>query len=123
MWKQMNLNPNGQRVGDCVVRALSMALGQTWEKTYIGLCLQGFEDYNLPSANVVWGRYLARRGFKRHTVDDDCTVREFCEEHPKGVYVLGTGSHAVTISDGSYYDFWDSGNEFVLYFYTREEDE
>lgn len=123
MWKQMNQNPNGQRVGDCVIRAISTALGQNWEKTYIGLCLQGFEDADLPSSNAVWSRYLRRRGFDRYTVRDDCTIREFCDIHPKGIFVIGTGSHAVAVIDGSYYDFWDSGNETAVYYFTQSEGE
>lgn len=123
MWQSFNENPKGQKVGDCVVRAISTALDQSWDHTYIGLCLQGYEDADLPSSNAVWSRYLRKKGWKRRTVQDDCTVQEFCGIHPKGIFVLGTGSHAVAVIDGSYYDFWDSGSEIVLYFFENGKDD
>ena len=36
-----NPNPEGKQVGDCTVRAIARATGQSWDATYIGLCLQG----------------------------------------------------------------------------------
>ena len=41
----------------------------------------------------------------------------FCEKYPTGVYVIGTGTHAVAVVDGDYYDSWDSGNEVPSYFW------
>ena len=32
-------------------------------------------------------------------------------------YLIGTGSHAVAVIDGDYYDSWDSGNEIPAYFW------
>ena len=43
-----NPNPMGSKVGDCVVRALSKALGQKWEETYIDLCVEGVLKCDLP---------------------------------------------------------------------------
>lgn len=42
MWIKRNENPINNRVGDCVVRAISTALNQEWEKTYTELCA-GFD--------------------------------------------------------------------------------
>lgn len=36
-----NPNPAGKFVGDCVIRAISKATGQSWEKTYIGIVEKG----------------------------------------------------------------------------------
>ena len=51
---------------------------------------------------------------------DYYTVEDFCADHPKGTYVLGTGSHAVAVVDGFYYDAWDSGNEIPIYYWKEE---
>lgn len=123
MWHSHNENPKNLKVGDCVVRAISTALDQSWEQTYIGLCLQGFEDSDLPSSNAVWSRYLKRRGWQRHTIEEDCTIQEFCEKHPHGVYVVGTGSHAVAVVDGSLIDSWNSLGEYALYYFTKRKDD
>ena len=120
-----NANPAGARVGDCTVRAISKALGQDWERTYIELCLQGFLLCDMPSANHVWGAYLRAKGFKRGIVPDSCpdcyTVRDFCRDHPEGTFILALSGHVVAVRNGLYYDTWDSGDETPLYFWYREE--
>lgn len=121
-----NPNPAGrQSVGDCTVRALSKALGQTWEQTYIGLCLEGFIRGDLPNADDIYGRYLYRNGFRRHLIPDDglgaYTIENFADDHPQGVFVLSIpGRHVVTVVDGKYWDSWDSGNERPSYFWVKE---
>lgn len=123
MWIEFNINPFGLRVGDCVVRAIAKALDKPWEDTYVDLCLQGFMMGDLPSSNAVWSAYLKHKGFKRCTIQDcpDCySVEDFCREHQKGVYVIGTGSHAVCVCDGNYYDAWRSGAETVVYYFEKE---
>ena len=40
---QYNPNPRGNRVGDCVIRAISKATGRDWETTYAGVSICGFE--------------------------------------------------------------------------------
>lgn len=123
MWIEYNPNPFGLRVGDCVIRAISKALNQPWEKTYVELCVQGFMMGDLASSNAVWSAYLKHKGFKRFIIQDcpDCySVEDFCQDHPKGVYVIGTGTHAVAITDGCYYDAWQSGRETPVYYFEKE---
>lgn len=120
-----NPNPHNSRVGDCTVRAISKALNQKWEKTYIGLCLQGLIMCDMPSANNVWGAYLKSKGFRRNIIPDDVldcyTVKDFAKDHPKGKYILAISGHVVAVEDGNYYDSWDSGNEVPVYFWERED--
>lgn len=56
-------------------------------------------------------------------IPDDITVEEFCQEHSHGSYILGTGSHALAVIDGDYYDSWESGDEMPIYYYCKEDDE
>lgn len=122
MYRFYNPNPEGKRVGDCVIRALTKVLGGDWTSNYMDVCLQGGVDYDMPSSNAVWGHLLRRKGFLMHALPHcpDCyTVREFCRDNPRGEYILGTGSHVVAAVDGDYYDAWDSGNEVLTFFYSR----
>ena len=85
-----NPNPSGKRVGDCVVRGISFLTSQDWEKTYLGITLQGYEMFDMPSSNAVWSEYLKRRGYKRYVIPDTCpdcyTVKDFCKKKtPSGV--------------------------------------
>lgn len=61
-YKQINLNPEQKRVGDCTVRAIAAATHQSWAAVYAALVLAGFELHDMPSANYVWGSYLRRCG-------------------------------------------------------------
>lgn len=126
MWKQCNPNPNGKLVGDCTVRAISIAIGDDWETTYFGLALQGLVMADMPSANAVTTAYMKNKGFKRRTIPDTCpdcyTVKDFCADHPHGTYVLGIGTHMVAVIDGCYCDSWDSGNETPVYYFERNEE-
>ena len=111
MWIEYLNNPLGLRVGDCVIRAISKALDTYWVRVYVELCVQGFLMGDLPSSNAVWSAYLRHKGFKRRTIEDcpDCySVDDFCQDHPKGVFVIGTGTHAVAVVDANIFDAWDS---------------
>lgn len=124
MWIEFNTNPFGLRVGDCVIRAISKALDRSWEDVYIDLCLQGFMMGDLPSSNAVWSSYLKHKGFKRRTAEccsDLYSIDDFCKEHPFGVYVIGTGSHAVCVENGNVYDAWDSRQETPVYYFEKGE--
>ena len=64
MFKLYNPNPiKNNRVGDCVVRAISKALDMSWEDVYIELTIQGYLLGDLLSSNGVWGDYLKSKGF------------------------------------------------------------
>lgn len=119
-----NPNPKNQRVGDCAVRAISKATGQSWKDAYIGLCSEGLVFKDMPSSNYVWGNYLRKFGFEEKSIPNICpacvTVSRFAEDHPEGRYVLATQNHVVAVINGEYYDTWDSGDEIVLYFYKKE---
>jgi hypothetical protein len=122
---EYNANPSRKRVGDCTVRAISKVLGQDWEKTYVGLALYGFLLGDMPSANHTWGAYLKSNGFARALIPDECiegyTVRDFCRDHPSGVYLLAIDGHVVAVEDGCYFDSWDSGDEIPVYYWYRRE--
>lgn len=125
MWHRFNPNPRGSSVGDCVVRAVAAATGQSWEQAYIALALTGYALGDMPSANRTWGAYLQKQGYKRRMVEADCatcyTVADFAREYPHGVYVLGCSGHVLTVIDGEWWDSWDSGAECPIYYWYKEE--
>ncbi len=126
MWQSYNSNPQNNRADDCTVRAISKALDQNWEETFVGLCVKGFEMGDMPSANHVWNAYLRDKGFTRKAVPDSCpdcyTVSQFCKDYPKGRFILALGEHVVTVINGVLYDSWDSSDEPIFYIWQRRED-
>ena len=125
MFVYYNPNPAEKEVGDCVIRAIAKALNKGWEEAYIELCLKGYEMRDMPNSNAVWGAYLKEKGFKRCAVSESCsecyTIEDFTKEFPKGTYVIGTGTHAVTLIDGKIYDSYDTSSKWPLYYYKKEE--
>ena len=121
MWIRCNPNPLGKTNGDCVVRAIAIATDQSWRKTYRQLCDLGEIHADMPSSNYIWGTYLRQRGARQFLLPESCpeciTVRAFCERYPEGVYVIGTGDHAVAVIDGDWYDSWNSEDEIPTYFW------
>lgn len=126
MYQYYNANPDRKQVGDCVIRALSKALGQDWEKTFVEVAFEGFLLCDMPSANHVWGAYLRLKGFSRYTIPDECPdcycVADFCRDHPEGTYILSLDGHVVAVQDGCFYDTWDCSDRAVLYYWKRKED-
>ena len=126
VWRYVNLNPRKKSVGDCTVRAIAIATGSAWVDTYLDLCLLGMVMADMPSANSVTTAYLRNKGFHRRTIPDDCpdcyTIEDFCKDHPKGTYIIGTGSHLTTVIDGDLWDSWDSSNECPVYYFEKVED-
>ena len=125
MYSYYNPHPSKRRIGDCVIRALTKALNKSWKDVYLELSLEGYLRCDLPNADIVWGKYLLKKGFCRRLIPDDgfgdYTVEDFCIDHPQGTYVLGTGSHAVCVQDGTIFDAWNSSREVVIYYFERQE--
>lgn len=121
-----NPNPLGSYTGDCVVRALAIALSQSWQKVYLELCVQGLVMGDMPNSNTVWGEVLKSYGFHRYIIPDTCpecyTVSDFAGEHFKGTYILCTGTHVVTVIDGDWYDTANSAGEVPVYYWYKDEE-
>lgn len=124
-WRNYNPNPAGRAVGDCSVRAVAAALGVDWEEAYALIAEAGYQMGDMPSSNSVWGAVLRRNGFYRHAIPNTCpdcyTMERFAEDHPEGIYVVGTGNHVVTIRDGWIMDAWDSSMETPVFYWQMEE--
>ena len=120
-----NPNPRNNLVGDCVIRGIALLMNQPWEDVYMEVVTQGYSMYDMPSSNAVWMAYLRSQGYKKYLIPNSCpdcySIKQFCEDNPRGKYLLATGTHAVTVINGDYYDTWDSGDEVPIFYFTKEE--
>lgn len=124
-YEYLNLNPSQKLVGDCVVRAVSLALDEPWDKTYIALAFLGFIHKDMPSSNRIWGNYLMDNGFRRYKIPDTCpadcyTIERFAEDNPNGIFVVGTDTHVVTIINGTIYDTYFSGDMVATHVFVKD---
>ena len=125
-WKQYNPNPVSRNVGDCSVRALTVALGVDWEEAFALLSANAFQMADMMSSNGVIGSVLRQHGFRRSVIPNSCpdcyTIEQFAEDNPSGTYVVGTGNHVVAVKDGLIMDSWDSSKEIPIYYWWRKKD-
>ena len=122
---EFNNNPAGRRVGDCAVRAISKALNMGWEGAYIALTIAGIQMGDMPNSDSVSGALLRQHGFERRAIPNTCpdcyTIKDFCEEHPHGIFVLYTGGHVCCVESGNLYDSWNSEMEIPQYVWFKPE--
>lgn len=121
MWINCNPNPKRKHVPDCVIRALVIALNKSWYDVHDELCALSREECSVTCDDDVWGKYLYQMGFVPFLLPETCpsciTIKRFCIMYPRGIYIIGTGNHAVAVIDGDYYDSWDSGDEIPSFFW------
>ena len=122
MWIRANPNPEGKDVPDCVIRAICIALNKPWLEVSDSLYFDyARKDHSVTCDDNVWGHYLYDHGFEPFLLPHECpaciTIRQFCRMYPRGTYIIGTGSHAVAVIDGNYYDSWDSGDRIPTFFW------
>lgn len=121
MWINCNPNPKRKHVPDCVIRALVIALNKSWYDVHDELCALSREECSVTCDDNVWGKYLYRMGFVPFLLPETCpsciTIKRFCIMYPRGIYIIGTGNHAVAVIDGDYYDSLDSGDEIPSFFW------
>ena len=125
MWIKYNANPVANRVEDCAIRAVAVALDISWEYAFDLIAKNAKEMGNVMHSNAVFGSVLRQHGFKRFIVPNSCpdcySLIDFCLDNPEGVYVVGLDSHVVAVIDGNYIDTWDSGNEIPIYYWKEIE--
>lgn len=125
MWVEHNVNPEKRRTVDCTVRAISSAFDQDWDTSFVGTSGKAFELKDMPTANHVWGAYLRSKGWKRYIIPNECpdcySVKDFCNDHPTGIYILALYQHVVCVIEGNYLDTWDCGDEVPLYYWEKGE--
>lgn len=124
MWIKYNANPIANNVEDCAVRAVAVALGISWDDAFDLIAQRAKQMGVMMHNNAAWGSVLRQNGFYRYIIPNTCpdcyTAQDFCYDHPKGVYVLGFGTHTATAIDGCIFDSWDSSMEVPTYYWSKD---
>ena len=108
-----NINPQGERVSDCVTRAIALASGLDYhevkEKLYYTAKL-----LNCDKLCVCCYRHLLDEVLKYKRINcDGYSLGEFADKHPYGVYLVRMSGHISCLIDGTVYDIWDCRDEWL----------
>lgn len=123
VWKKYNPNPTGRTVEDCSIRAIAAALDVSWDSASDMVYYMAKSMGTTTPDDAAWGAVLRQNGFYRAAIPNRCpecyTVKDFCLDHPRGIFVLKTSGHVVTVIDGQAWDTWDSTGEIPMYYWYR----
>lgn len=115
-----NANPKGIRAGDCAIRALSLALNQTWEDTLQGLTAVALKCKRSPTETTTIAKYLNQKGWRKelqpkHLDGTMYTGKQFIDARLKNpVIICKIGPHHISvIYGGRFYDTWDPSDYTV----------
>lgn len=124
-YKFYNPNPVGRFNIDCIPRATAKALDIDWDAASVLLCNAAIGMGTVECSDDAMAAVLRRHGFCRDVIPNTCpecyTVNDFCEDHPKGTFVLELGGHVVTIVDGVAYDTTNPARETVQFYWYQKE--
>ena len=121
----LNLNPKGRNANDCVFRALSGLLDQSWETTVRELTELAIKKALSPNEKRCFAEYLKIKGYTqfkepRTFQNKKITVRQFLTENPGVTCFAAVGSQHVTfIQNGKVRDSWDSSKK-IMHAYWRK---
>lgn len=115
-FENYNANPRNKKTGDCVIRAISTALNETWAETYKELFEIGFKKGTLPNERATYKAYLKKKGYEmekqpRKANGTKYTIKEFFEQEAdtKSTYIIHVRRHLTCIKKGVLLDTWNCG--------------
>ena len=115
MFKYYNANPLQRQVNDCTVRAISLALGKSWDETYYILSKYAQEQAIMPDDVTYIDEFLDKNFDKIYVSKQrrKMTVEEFVKAHPFGIYLITMSGHITCCVDGCIYDTFNPGERYV----------
>lgn len=112
MYKYYNANSQGNFVNDCVIRAIAVAEGRTWDETYDELSrIAKKNGILLDDVNFV--EPLLDYRYSRTSPIYDITVGDYAASHPTGGYLVTMSGHITFIKNGVVYDTFDCRERII----------
>ena len=112
MFKYWNINPDGESTGDCVIRAISLALNEDYYDT-IGDLIKNSDYFNCDLlVKECYSNMLDSLGFKRYD-GMGRTVKEVAEDFYNDKLIIRIEGHLTCSLYGDIYDIWNPSSEIV----------
>lgn len=123
-----NANPLNKRVGDCVIRALSLTPGYDWWKVYHELCDYGETECCTPTDDEAWDAFLKKHKYKRYKMPRKAdrklyTLAEFVKSDlikDDDIVVVSICGHLTCVKGRKVHDTWDCSEYTVRRYYKYE---
>lgn len=120
IFEKYNANPKNKKTGDCVLRAISTALGQDYWKTLDEMVEVTKKTGYYMSEKEGYTAYLKSKGYSMQKMprkwdNTRYTVEEFADElvKPGYNYLIKVAHHLTCLKDKTLYDTWNCGHKSV----------
>lgn len=107
-FRYWNENPQGEKVSDCVTRAITLASGLQYHKVRQKLRHTArLLDCETSLCPTCYGFLIQQvlGGIPKNC--DGMTVGEFADLHPNGTYLIRIKGHLTCIKNNTIWDIWD----------------
>lgn len=94
------------RVGDCVIRALTLATGEDYQEVRRELWWISYKNGDIPNGKRTYEEFLKKRGFIKEKKIAGFTLGEY-PVSKKETYVVALAKHLVCLDQGLVRDLWD----------------
>lgn len=121
--KYINHNPSGKKTGDCVIRAIAGATGDTWEQTLDGLVRYAKKLHTAPTNKECFEAYLLEeKGYTKNPMPKPKGGKRMRSDELARIYdaIIQQANHLVYAVDGHVVDTWDSEKRTVYNYYTKQ---
>lgn len=114
IYKYYNRNPNNDKIGDCVCRAISTATGLNY-KAVNNLLKLTADAYDCEKLCLCCYHNLLEKilCYERITCHNNETVEELAKMYPRDTILVRIDAHLTSIIKGNILDIWDCSKEFV----------
>lgn len=117
MFIYYNANPNNEIKGDCVVRAISLALHKNYNDV-ISMLVKNSDYFNCDI--IVKDCYSKLLSQYQSITPSLITVKEVAELFSNNILLIRIDGHLTCSRYGDIYDIWDCSNELVDCFWIIE---
>ena len=115
-----NRNLKKHQTGDCVIRAISIALEKPYKEVLIDLCHLAIKSGDMPNTHSVYREYLTEKGWEE-TKFGKALVRMNSTKIPRDQWVICyIRKHLAAIKGTELHDIWDCSNKRVFRIYTKK---
>ena len=117
LFKFYNANPEGKRVKDCAVRAISLACNMSWEDAMMDLARMSLVTHDIINARSNTSEYLKSKGWTKHNGKS----RKIKDFKFKGTHLISChynkSCHMTFVKDGVLMDTFNCSHFKVDYYF------